>query len=159
LIVNIREARETDLELVRKYTVATAWTDFSESERKELEKDKEKWIRNLLEGFERLSKRENHKIFVAEDENHAFLGYLWVGESSNMMTGLKSGFVYDIFVKEESRGKGIGKVLMEKAESYCREKGYSRILLMVAVTNETATRLYNSVGFKPEQTYMAKELN
>ena len=157
--VTIREARETDLELVRKYTVETAWTDFSETERKELEKDKERWVRHLLEGFERLSKRENHKIFVAEDESHTFLGYLWVGESGNMMTGLKFGFVYDIFVKHEFRGKGIGKILLEKAESYCREKGYSRLLLMVAVKNETAIRLYDSMGFKPEQTYMAKELN
>ena len=156
--ITIREARETDLELVRKYTVETGWADFSESERKELEKDKEKWARHLLEGFERLSKRENHKIFVAEDENHTFLGYLWVGEGTNMMTGLRHGFVYDIFVKKEFRGKGIGKMFMEKAESYCQEKGYSRILLMVAAKNETATRLYNRMGYKPEQTYMAKVL-
>ena len=155
--VTIREAKETDLHLVRKYTVETAWTTFSENERKQL--DKEKWSKHILEGFAKLSKRETDKIFVAENENHAFLGYLWVGESGNMMTGLKFGFVYDIFVKEEFRGKGIGKILMEKAEGYCREKGYSRLLLMVAVKNGTAIRLYDSMGFKPEQTYMAKELN
>ncbi|HUW48747.1 MAG TPA: hypothetical protein VMW36_08405, partial [Patescibacteria group bacterium] len=81
--VTIREAKETDLQLVRKYTVETAWTVFSESERKEL--DKEKWTRNILEGFEKLSKKETHRIFIAEDESHAFLGYLWVAEGSNMM--------------------------------------------------------------------------
>ncbi len=155
--ITIREARETDLEVVRNYTVETGWADFSESERKELEK--EKWTKHFLEGFEKLSKRETSKIFIAEDETRAFLGYLWVGEGINMMTGLRHGFVYDIFVKEEFRGKGIGKMLMEKAESYCRERGYSRLLLMVAVKNETAIRLYDSMGFKPEQTYMAKVLN
>ena len=157
--ISIREARETDLELVRKYTVETGWADFSESERKELEKDKEKWVRHLLEGFEKLSKRENHRIFIAEDENHTFVGYLWVGEGTNMMTGLKHGYIYDIFVKEELRGKGIGKILLEKAQSYCRERGYSRILLMVSVNNETAMKLYSKMGFKAEQTYMAKVLN
>ncbi len=156
--VTIREAGETDLELVRKYTVETAWVDFSESERKELEKDKEKWSKHILEGFESLSKRENHKIFIAEDENHAFVGYLWVGEGTNMMTGLKHGYIYDIFVKEESRGKGIGKILLEKAQSYSREKGYSRILLMVSANNEIAMKLYSKMGFKAEQTYMAKAL-
>ena len=155
--VTIREAKETDLQLVRKYTVETAWTVFSESERKEL--DKEKWTKNVLEVFEKLSKRETDRIFVAEDESHAFLGYLWVGEGSNMMTGLKHGYIYDIFVKEESRGKGIGRILLEKAESYCREKGYSRILLMVSVSNQAALRLYHELGFKAEQTYMAKVLN
>ena len=155
--VTIREAKEIDLQIVRKYTVETGWTVLAESERKEL--DKEKWTKQILEVFDRLSRRETDRIFVAEDENHAFLGYLWIGEGSNMMTGLKHGYIYDIFVKEEFRGKGIGKILLEKAESYCREKGYSRILLMVSVNNETATRLYSKMGFKAEQTYMAKVLN
>jgi ribosomal protein S18 acetylase RimI-like enzyme len=155
--ITIREATETDLPLVRKYTVETAWATFSESERKEL--DKEKWTKHILEGFEKLSKRETDKIFVADDESHAFLGYLWIGEGSNMMTGLKHGYIYDIFVKEKFRGKAIGRILLEKAESYCQERGYSRILLMVSVNNETAIRLYNKMGFKAEQTYMAKVLN
>ena len=155
--VTIREAKETDLHLVRKYTVETAWTVFSKSERKEL--DKEKWTKHILEGFEKLSKRETDRIFVAEDESHAFLGYLWVGEGNNMMTGLKHGYVYDLFVREEFRGKGIGRILLKKAESYCREKRYSRILLMVSVSNEAAIKLYGKMGFKAEQTYMAKVLN
>ena len=155
--VTIREAKETDLRIVRKYTVETAWATFSESERKQL--DKEKWTKHILDGFERLSKRETDKIFVAEDEKHAFLGYLWVGEGRNMMTGLKHCYVYDVFVKEEFRGKGIGRILLDKAESYCREKCYSRILLMVSVSNEVAIRLYDKMGFKAEQTYMAKGLD
>jgi ribosomal protein S18 acetylase RimI-like enzyme len=154
--VTIRGAKEPDLQLVRKYTVETGWASFSESERRELEK--EKWTKHILEGFEKLSKRVTDKIFVAENESHAFLGYLWVGEGNNMMTGKKNGFIYDIFVKREFRGKGIGKILLEKAQSYCREKGYSRILLMVSVNNETALGLYNKMGFKAEQIYMGKAL-
>ena len=155
--ITFREARETDLQLVRKYTVETAWATFSENERKQL--DKEKWTKNILEGFEKLSKRATDRIFVAEDESHAFLGYLWIGEGSNMMTGLKHGYIYDIFVKEEFRGRGIGRMILKKAEGYCREKRYSRILLMVSVSNETAIRLYHKMGFKAEQTYMGKALN
>jgi ribosomal protein S18 acetylase RimI-like enzyme len=156
--ITIREAKETDLQLVRKYTVETGWTTvLSENERKQL--DKEKWTKHILEGFEKLSKRETDKIFVAEDETHAFLGYLWVGEGNNVMTGLKHGYIYDIFVKEEFRGEGIGRMLLDKAESYCREKRYSRILLMVSVGNQVAISLYDNMGFKAEQTYMAKALS
>lgn len=155
--VTIREAKEPDLQLVRKYTVETGWTVLSESERKQL--DKEKWTKQILEVFDRLSRRETDRIFVAEDESHAFLGYLWIGEGGNMMTGLKHGYVYDIFVKEEFRGKGIGRILVEKSESYCRERGYSRILLMVSVSNQAAISLYGKMGFKAEQTYMAKALS
>lgn len=154
--VVIREANELDLQLVRKYTVETGWASFSESEKRELEK--EKWTKHILEGFEKLSKRETDKIFVAENESHAFLGYLWVGEGTNVTTGKKHGFIYDIFVKKEFRGKGIGLTLVEKAQSYCREKGYSRILLMVSVNNETAIGLYSKMGFKAKQMYMEKVL-
>ena len=155
--VTIREAKETDLQVVKKYTVETAWTSLSESDRKEL--DKEKWTKHLLELFEKLSGRETEKIVVAEDENHAFLGYLWVGEGSNMMTGLKQGYIFDIFVKKEFRGRGTGKILLEKAQSYCREKGYSRIRLMVYVNNANAIGLYNKMGFKTEQMHMEKTLS
>jgi ribosomal protein S18 acetylase RimI-like enzyme len=155
--ITIREARETDLQLVRKYTVETGWTSFPESERKEL--DKERWTKYFLEGFEKLSKRETDRIFIAENENHVFLGYVWVGEGTNMMTGRKHGFIYDVFVKEEFRRRGVGKILLEKAENYCRERGLPRILLMVSVNNVTATRLYNTMGFKAEQTYMGKTLD
>jgi ribosomal protein S18 acetylase RimI-like enzyme len=154
--ITIREATETDLPLVRKCTVETGWKVLSENERKQL--DKEKWTKQILGVFEQLSKRETHRIFVAEDESHTFLGYLWIGEGSNMMSGLKHGYIYDVLVNEEFRGKGIGRMLVEKAQSYCREKGYSRILLMVSVSNETAIRLYDKMGFKAEQTYMAKAL-
>ena len=155
--VSIREAEEADLELVRKYGVETGWTSFSESERKEL--DREKWTKHMLELFEKLSKRETDRIFVAEDGSHAFLGYLWVGEGSNMMTGKKQGFIYDIFVKREFRGRGVGRILLEKAQSFCREKGYSRILLRVSVNNANAIGLYNKMGFKAEQMYMGKVLS
>jgi len=155
--VTIREAKETNLQVVRKYTVETAWTSLSESDRKEL--DKEKWTKHLLELFEKLSGRETDRIFVAEDESHAFLGYIWVGEGSNMMTGLKHGYIYDVFVKKEFRGKGIGRTLLEKAQSYCREKGYSRIRLMVYVNNANAIGLYNKMGFKTEQMHMEKTLS
>jgi ribosomal protein S18 acetylase RimI-like enzyme len=155
--VTIREAKEPDLQLVRKYTVETGWIVLSESERKQL--DREKWTKQLLEVFDRLSRRETDRIFVAEDGSHAFLGYLWIGEGGNMMTGLKHGYVYDIFVKEEFRGRGIGRMLIEKAESYCRERDYSRMLLMVSVSNQAAISLYGKMGFKAEQTYMGKALS
>jgi ribosomal protein S18 acetylase RimI-like enzyme len=154
--VTVREAKESDLQLVRKYGVETGWASLSESERVGL--DKEEWAKHMEELFKNLFAREAHRIFVAENEDHVFLGYVWVGEGSNMMTGKRHGFIYDIFVEKEFRGKGIGRTLLEKAESFCREKGYPRILLMVSVNNEAAAKLYGKMGFKIEQVYMGKAL-
>jgi ribosomal protein S18 acetylase RimI-like enzyme len=84
---------------------------------------------------------------------------LWVGKGSNMLTGKDHGYIYDIFVKKEFRGKGIGKTLLKKAQSYCKEVGFSRILLMVSVENENAAGLYKKMGFKTESMYMGKDLS
>jgi ribosomal protein S18 acetylase RimI-like enzyme len=154
--VTLREAQEEDMSLIKKYTVETGWEGIPESQKTLL--DREKWSMHMVEVFENFHRRENSQIFVAEDESCTFVGYLFVGESSDILTGLSFGFVYDIFVEEKHRGKGIGKMFLIKAESYCREKGYSRIALMVSAANNSATRLYDSLGFKPEQIYMGKEL-
>jgi ribosomal protein S18 acetylase RimI-like enzyme len=152
----LRHAKETDMPMIRKFTVQTGWAGIPQSQRTRL--DREKWKKHMVEVFENFYKRENSEIFVAEDERHRFVGYLFVGESRDMMTGLSYGFVYDIFVEEKSRGKGIGKMLMEKAESYCREKGFSRIALSVSAANDSAMRLYSRMGFKPEHMILGKEL-
>ena len=132
----LREAKETDMPLVKRLTVETGWKGIPETQRKLL--NREKWDKHMVEVFENISKRKNSEIFIAEDEQHGFIGYLFVGESGDMMTGLSFGFIYDIFVEEKFRGRGIGKLLLEKAEDYCRSKGYSRIALMVPTANDSA---------------------
>ena len=156
MYIVLRDAKETDMPLVERLTVETGWKGIPETQRKLL--NREKWNKHMVEVFENISKRKNSEIFIAEDEQHGFIGYLFVGESGDMMTGLSFGFIYDIFVEEKSRGRGIGKLLLEKAEDYCRSKGYSRIALMVSTANDSAIGLYTGTGFKPEQMYMAKEL-
>jgi ribosomal protein S18 acetylase RimI-like enzyme len=154
--VNLRPMKKKDMALIRKLTVETGWNSLSKMDQKEL--DKKEWSKHMEEVFEHFAKQENSEIYIAEDENNKFLGYLFVGESKNNMTGNSSGFIYDIFVKEELRGKGIGKKLIEKAESYCRQRGYSRLSLMVSAHNQPALKLYASTGFKKDQIYMDKEI-
>lgn len=154
----VRDMKEEDLSLIKKFTVETAWKwNIADVYKKEL--NKEEWTKRVLELFDGLRARENHHIFVAEDEKHAFLGYLWVGGGDDMISGKRHGFIYDVFVKDEHRGKGIGKILLKRAQRYCHEKGYLRILLMVASENEHAIQLYEKMGFKTEHLYMEKDLH
>jgi len=155
--INIRIIKDNEIPLVKEISIKTAWETFSEDQRREL--DKEKWSQHMDELVDMMVKKENHQVFVAEDENHSFLGYVWVGEGSNMMTGTKHGFIYDIFVKENYRRKGIGMMLMKRAEHYCREKGYTKMALMVATNNQPATKLYIKQNFGAEQIFMGKKLN
>jgi ribosomal protein S18 acetylase RimI-like enzyme len=49
-------------------------------------------------------------------------------------------------------------LLLEKAEDYCRSKGFSRIALSVTANNDSAIKLYRRTGYRPERIAMAKEI-
>ncbi len=155
--IMVREAGDQDYEFIGKYTVETGWASIPESEKGEL--NKQEWTTHMLEVFENIRKRETSKIFVATDQDQVLLGYLFVGEGTYWITGQRCGYVYDIFVKQEFRGKGIGALLLEKAEEYSKEKGYSNIRLMVFADNEAATRLYRKMGYRAEAIHMGKALS
>jgi ribosomal protein S18 acetylase RimI-like enzyme len=154
--IHLREARATDMPLVKKIFVGTSWNYIPETQKKLL--DREKWNRNVIEYYESLLKQEDSMVFIAENEHHKYIGHLIVGQTKGTITELSSGYIYDIFVEQEFRGKGVGKLLLEKAENYCRKKRHSRIALLVPATNDSAIELYSKTGFKPERITMAKEI-
>jgi len=92
--------------------------------------------KHLEEGF---SKKE---IYVALEDNKC-LGFVWVIEN-----GIFHSFPYIhiIAVKEESRGKGIGKILLNFVEKVYFEK-YSKLFLVVGDFNPQAKRLYEKLGY------------
>jgi hypothetical protein len=59
----LREARETDMPLVKKLTVETGWRGIPQRQRMLL--DREKWNKHVMEVFENFSKREGSEIFIA----------------------------------------------------------------------------------------------
>jgi ribosomal protein S18 acetylase RimI-like enzyme len=154
--IHLREAKATDMPLVKKMAVETSWEYVPETEKKLL--DRGKWNMNAIEHYENVLKEENSEVFIAEDERHKYVGHLIVGQTRGTITGLSFGYIYDIFVEEEFRGKGVGKLLLQKAKDYCRKKGHSRIVLSVTATNDSAIKLYSRTGYKPERMTMAKEI-
>jgi len=53
----------------------------------------------------------------------------------------------DIFVREEARGAGLGRALVEAALDRARRRGCARIELDVNEANRPALALYESLGF------------
>ena len=76
--------------------------------------------------------RPGSAIFVAEAEGGERVGLLWFGENRNLITGENEAWVYNVSVLPSQRGRGIGAMLMERAETYAREAGYASLGLMVA---------------------------
>lgn len=68
------------------------------------------------------------------------------------------GFVGDLFVTEDHRGKGFGKALMAESERIMKERGAETIELLVAVANTQAREFYRSLGMTPLNEQMYKRL-
>ncbi|WP_236021534.1 ribosomal protein S18-alanine N-acetyltransferase [Geomesophilobacter sediminis] len=78
---------------------------------------------------------------VAESPDGEVLGYLCP------KVVLDEGEILDVAVAESARGKGIGRLLVEHALSWCRERGAAVVLLEVRVGNDSAIELYRRMGF------------
>lgn len=56
--------------------------------------------------------------------------------------------VHDIVVLKEFRGKGIGRLLLQKIIDIATGKDYCKVTLEVRSDNKNAQGLYNSLGFE-----------
>lgn len=59
----------------------------------------------------------------------------------------KSLYIAELMVREDSRGKGLGKVLINKAINVAKNEKYTDIYIRVWDENEPALQLYKKAGF------------
>jgi len=68
--------------------------------------------------------------------------------------GLKRAWLLnDLFVTEQSRGKGAATALLNAAKEHGRQTNSSWLTLQTAVNNITAQKVYESNGWKKENDY------
>jgi len=124
-----------------------------------------KYREEFLRGFWTWIQQSESKVFIVEElgsegegNNSAQpIGYLVLqGSSREELTGLPQGWIMDIVVLPEWRGKGAGHVLLEAAEDYCREHGIAYLGLAVSSHNVKALRLYEKFGFAEERKLLVK---
>ncbi|MEM9215737.1 MAG: GNAT family N-acetyltransferase [Cyanobacteria bacterium P01_F01_bin.150] len=63
--------------------------------------------------------------------------------------------IQNVAVLPESRGRGLGKALLRALLAEGRSQQYSHAGIMVIMGNDVARHTYESVGFKPYQTFYA----
>ena len=100
-----------------------------------------------------------HHLLVAEDAGDGRrVGYLWFGHRAREPDpGV--AWLYDIFVEETDRGRGVGRALMRLLEVEVRAAGMHRIELNVFGDNAHAQRLYESLAYVEMARQMGKDLD
>jgi GNAT superfamily N-acetyltransferase len=54
-----------------------------------------------------------------------------------------------VWVREDSRGKGIGKLMYEYTERYARDHGIKEVILDVMTSNPKSDFFHRAIGYKP----------
>jgi GNAT superfamily N-acetyltransferase len=101
---------------------------------------------------------EGASVLVAEDEQGARLGFTHVAPLWDYYLEQPCGHIWDIVVRPEARGRGVGRALIAAAEQWARDRGYRLLTLNVFVENRAALRLYEELGFAPESMKCVKRI-
>lgn len=97
------------------------------------------WTRSHF--LEELDSSFSHPT-VALTADGAVAGYLC------LKVVLDEAEVLDVAVKGSLRGMGVGRVLVQRALSFCRERGVQLVFLEVRAGNVQAISLYRRLGFR-----------
>src|SRR5213075_1882635 len=69
------------------------------------------------------------------------------------------GHLYDLYVHGEVRGRGVGRQLIAEVADRLKGRGVTHLSLDVALTNDSARRLYERLGFRSYDVLMAVPLD
>jgi ribosomal protein S18 acetylase RimI-like enzyme len=105
--------------------------------------------------------RENGgAIFVAEEDG-IFRGFIagWIAEDGDLVETPDSnrfGYISDLCVLEEARGRGIAQQLLAAAERQLARHGVARLRIVALAANAAARAAYAKYGFAPYEIVFEK---
>ena len=100
---------------------------------------------------QRLTNKESTIFFVEEDNVCIGIVQLYVTFDSLELS--KKIILYDLFVRSEYRKKGIGAMLMNVSKDFAENNNITGIELSTAISNGTAQRLYESLGYERDNEF------
>lgn len=153
--MRIRTGGKRDYDLIWGATMETVWADLPPDEAGRL--DRREFEGHFRPRARRVVESVSNVIFIAEASGRP-VGYAILGPATSMLSPQTFGFLFDLWVDPGARRQGVGRQLLERAVSWCREQGYGKLKLEVSARNEAARALYRGEGFAEERVYMGLQL-
>lgn len=99
-------------------------------------------------------------LFVANDEQGEHIGHiLLLCNQIDSVAEIPQAWVYDVSVRPDWWGRGVGQRLMAHGETFARQQGLEYIGLGVTAGNERAVKFYRDQGYGVERVQMIKRLS
>lgn len=99
-------------------------------------------------------------IVLVGDVDGSAAGYVYAAVEPLSWKELRdeSGYIHDLIVDPDARGRNLGSLLLEAACDWLRDRGMPRVVLGTAAANEAAQRLFTRAQFRPTMVEMTREL-
>lgn len=97
--------------------------------------------------LESLSPRE--AVHVAVAENGQVIGVQTLDRWSPTLNSMAHVAQFGTFLLPEWRGRGVGSALFKTALAFARASGYSKVVIQVRASNQSAQAFYERHGFRP----------
>jgi GNAT superfamily N-acetyltransferase len=144
--IEIRDARPEEAEEL--LPLMRAYCDFYEASPPD---------QGLLEMARTLiSDPEQGSMFIARDGAEV-IGFAALDWKWSSLKGARIGYLEDLFVTPEARGRGIADALIEACAQRCRERGAPAMEWLTAPDNQRAQAVYDRTGAVAE-TYVEYDL-
>ena len=105
--------------------------------------------------------QENGVILIAEDAGQP-VGWAFAHDDTAEVFVVeaerKHGFLAELYVVPEARGKGLGRALIEGCEAWARTRGHRLLTVGVLAKNPAAIRAYEGAGYAPYWITMRRYL-
>jgi ribosomal protein S18 acetylase RimI-like enzyme len=92
--------------------------------------------------FRRALGRGNSDILIAADSAGMIAGAVMVGHDGHR------GWIYYLAVDPDRRRQGIGRKLVEAAQTWLRDRDIPKLQLMIRESNTDVLRFYERIGFE-----------
>ena len=96
-------------------------------------------VRRIMEGGDAVY------LLAGDNEGVCQVRFRW-----SVWKSAEDAWLEDLYVRDDARGRGLGRELVEAAIALARERGARRIELDVNESNEAAIALYEACGFALE---------
>ena len=154
--VFIRRAKTSDIEIVQEFGS------------KLLNFERENYDSSLSSGWAFSSEAkdryldaiQNEYVILAEMDKRpvGFLIGSIIEPKASSARQIKQAYLKNVYVDEDFRKNGIGKMLIEDFKEYCQNNNVKQLNVSVLAANETAVGFYNAIGFRPRSLNLSQKL-
>jgi GNAT superfamily N-acetyltransferase len=95
--------------------------------------------------------RKDQVVYVAEALDNGVVGWIHVFGTDRLVTD-PFAEIGGLIVDEAHRGAGVGKSLLEQAETWARDQGHRVLRVRSNIVREGARAFYESMGYRCAKT-------